>query len=177
MTSVPTRLLETIRSRCQTLLFFHLSDDTMARFTSENLGLGGNDARLVASLAGGSPGTAVELAKQSGEVATQCRDLQERVLSGELNPVIEALTRIKNPREARRAAKLDLTLLIHCLREVLIFKAGRPPCLATPAFVERMAKFDEDELSDRLEKLLDHEHFIDLNANVGLVVENALLHL
>jgi hypothetical protein len=51
------------------------------------------------------------------------------------------------------------------------------PTLATREFVERMSRLDDDDLLDRIEVLLDHERAIDLNANVPLAVEDALLRL
>ena len=51
------------------------------------------------------------------------------------------------------------------------------PVLASPDFVAKLSSLDEDDLIDRLETLIDHERMIDLNANVGLTVEDALLRL
>ena len=42
---------------------------------------------------------------------------------------------------------------------------------------EKLSKLDEDDLLDRLETLIDHERMIDLNANVSLTVEDALLRM
>ncbi len=56
-------------------------------------------------------------------------------------------------------------------------RSGGKPSLASPEFVEKLAKLDEDDLLDRIETLIDHERMIDLNANVALTVEDALLRL
>ncbi|HEV3027566.1 MAG TPA: hypothetical protein VG457_08345, partial [Planctomycetota bacterium] len=68
-------------------------------------------------------------------------------------------------------------LLAHSLREVLRSRSGAKPSLASPEFVEKMGKLDDDEILDRIETLIDHERKIDLNANVALTVEDALLRL
>ncbi len=177
VTSVPDRLLGTIRSRCHAVLFCPLTEEEMEAYARGNLGLDEPAAGAVAVLSGGSVGAARTLAPEIGEVVAAARDLQARVLSGELNPVGEALGRIRDTEQARRAARRNLSLLAACLREVLRSKHGKAPRLATPAFVDRYGRLDEDEILERIETLLDHERMIDLNAGVVLAVEDALLRL
>jgi DNA polymerase-3 subunit delta' len=178
VSSVPERLLPTVRSRCQRVLFFPLSDGEIARYARETLGLGEEEARVLAALADGSVGAARELAGELAEVRARTREIQERVLSGELNPLVEGLSKIRDTEEARRAARRDLGLLARALRDVLEARLrGRPPLLAEPGFAERAAKLDEDEILERIETVLDRARLIDLNANVPLVVEDALLRV
>ncbi len=177
VTSQPGRLLGTIRSRCQTLHFAPLLEDEVAAWARKELGLSEDDARLAALLSEGSPGTSRTLAPELASLRERGRDLQARVLNGEINAVIEALTKIKNTEEQRASARQGLRLIAQALREVLLARGGRRPVLATKEFLERMAGLDEDDLADRLESLVDHERLIDLNANVPLVVEDACLRL
>ena len=177
VTSVADRLLGTIRSRCQVVHFAPLPDEELARDARERLMLGGDEASAAALLAEGSIGSLITLAPEIGELRAAAKDLQSRVLSGELNAVIEALGKIRDTEQARAAAKRKMRLLAHSLREVLRARSGLKPCLATPEFVEKLSKLDEDDLLDRMETLIDHERMIDLNANVGLTVEDALLRL
>jgi DNA polymerase-3 subunit delta' len=177
VTAVADRLLGTIRSRCQVVHFAPLPDEDLARFGRERLLLGGDDALAAALLAEGSIGSLITLAPEIGELRATAKDLQSRVLSGELNAVIESLGKIRDTEQARLAAKRKLRLLAHSLREVLRARTGTKPVLASPEFMDRLAKLDEDDLLDRLETLIDHERMIDLNANVGLTVEDALLRL
>src|SRR5205814_10378618 len=111
------------------------------------------------------------------ELRAAAEDLQSRVLSGELNAVIESLGKIRDTEQARLAAKRKLRLLAHSFREVLRARTGSKPVLASADFVAKLSKLDEDDLLDRLEILIDHERMIDLNATVGLTVEDALLRL
>jgi hypothetical protein len=157
--------------------FAPLPDEELVRYAKEQLKLQGDDASSAALLAEGSIGSLISLAPEIGELRTTAKDLQSRVLSGELNAVIEALGKIRDTAQARQAAKRKLRLLAHSLREVLRARSGLKPCLASAEFVEKLSKFDEDDLLDRLETLIDHERMIDLNANVGLTVEDALLRL
>ena len=174
---VPDRLLGTIRSRCQTVHFAPLPDDDIAAYARTKLGLSDENGRALAALAEGSLGAALLGASGIEEIKTAARDLQTRALSGELNPLIEALGRIRDTEEARKRAKRDMRLLALSLREALRARSGAPLALATPEFVEKLKRLDEDALTDRLQTLLDHERMIDLNANVGLTVEDALLRM
>lgn len=177
VTHLPQRLIATIRSRCQAILFSPLPEETLGRYAREILGLGESEARAVAALADGSIGAATGLAKDIKGILALSRELQERVLSGEFNPLIESLTRIRDTEEARRAARRRLGILAACLRETLHAPAGRPPCLCTPDFFERMSGLDPDDLIERIETVLDHQGLIDLNVNVALAVEDALLRI
>jgi DNA polymerase III delta prime subunit len=177
VTHLPDLLLETIRSRCQTIHFAPMSDDALADYARTTLHLGDEEARVVALLSEGSIGAATAMVEEIGEIRSAARDLQTRVLSGELNSLIEALGKIKDTDTARRAAKRDLRLLVHVLRETLRARSGSTPCLATAEFISKHSKIDEDGLIERMETLLDHERMIDLYANVGLAVEDALLRL
>jgi len=177
VTAVADRLLGTIRSRCQVIHFAPLPDEDLVKYARERLMLGGDEASAAALLAEGSIGSLITLAPEIGELRTTAKDLQSRVLSGELNAVIESLGKIRDTEQARLAAKRKLRLLAHSLREVLRARSGVKPCLASTEFVEKLSKLDEDDLLDRLETLIDHERMIDLNANVGLTVEDALLRL
>jgi len=177
VTHLPDLLLETIRSRCQTVHFAPMSDEDLGCYARTSLHLGDEDARVVALLSEGSIGAATAMVEEIGGIRAAARDLQTRVLSGDLNSLIESLGKIKDTKEARRAAKRDLRLLAHVLRETLRTRSGSTPCLATAEFISRHSKIDEDGLIERMEALLDHERMIDLYANVGLTVEDALLHL
>ena len=177
VTHVPERLLGTLRSRCQTILFFPLRDEEIAEMAHRKLGLDEERARVASLLAGGSVGRALDLAKSLDETIAAARELQERVVSGELNALVEAIGKIRDTEDARARARRDLLLVAQSLREVLRSRTGVAPCLATPAFVQAFRALDEDELAGRIETLLDRIRMIDLNANVGLAVEDALLRM
>ena len=177
VSGVPHRLISTIRSRCQTVYFSPLSEEETARYAADRLGLDLEPARAVAVLSGGSVGRASAMGAEIQELLASARELQEHVLRGELNPIVEALGKIRDTDKARRTAKRHLSLLTECLRDSLKARSGARPAVASPAFVERMSELDEDGLLDRIESLIDHERLIDLNANVGLTVEDALLRI
>jgi len=177
VSAVPDRLLGTIRSRCQTIHFAPLPDPDLVRHAETQLMLGGPDAAAAALLAEGSIGRLNDLAPAIDELRATARDLQARVLSGELNAIIEALGKIRDTEQARLDAKRKLRLLTHSLRDVLRSRHGTPAVLASPDFVAKLAGRDDDEILDRIDVLIDHERVIDLNANVSLAVEDALLRM
>jgi len=177
VSSVPDRLLGTIRSRCQTIHFAPLPEAELLRYAREKHLLGGEDAPAAALLGEGSFAALAELAPNIGELRAAAHDLQSRVLSGELNAIIESLGKIRDTEQARLEAKRKFRLLSHSLRDVLLARSGGTPCLASPDFVQKLSRLDDDELLDRIETLIDHERMIDLNANVGLTVEDALLRI
>ncbi len=174
---VPDRLLATIRSRCQIVHFAPLSDADLERYARQTLKLSEENAKILSLLAEGSIGAAATLAPDLDALRATARDLQTRVLSGELNAIIEALGKIRDTEQAREAPPRNQRHHAHGIREALRARSGTPPRLASPEFVEKLSKLDEDDLLDRLENLIDHERMIDLNANVGLTVEDALLRL
>ncbi len=170
VTAVADRLLGTIRSRCQTIHFAPLPDEALRDHAVRNLMLAAGDAAAAALLAEGSIAALIEIGPKVGELLAAAKELQSRVLSGELNAVIEALGKIRDTEQARLEAKRKFRLLAHSLRDVLRARSGSAPLLASPEFVEKMARLDEDDLLDRIETLIDHERMIDLNANVALAV-------
>jgi DNA polymerase III subunit delta' len=178
VTSVPDKLLATIRSRCQTMFFHPLADAEIEGLARTKHRLDGDRARVAVLLANGSIGALAGLAEGLDELIAAARDLQERAVSGELNALIEALGKIKDNEAQRARAKRDLGLVAQALREVLRSRSGGPkPVLASPKFAEKMAKLDDDAILERIETLIDHGRMIDLNANVGLAVEDALLRV
>lgn len=177
VTHVPDKMLGTIRSRCQTLFFHPLADAEIEKLARGKHRLDEDRAKIATLLAGGSIGALSGLVETLDEIIAAARDLQERAASGELNKLIEALGKIKDTEEQRARAKRDMALVAQALREVLRARSGYKPVLATPAFIAKMAKVDEDGLLERIETLVDHARMIDLNANVGLTVEDAFLRV
>ncbi|HEX7899214.1 MAG TPA: AAA family ATPase [Planctomycetota bacterium] len=177
VTHVPDKLLGTIRSRCQTLFFHPLADAEIEGIARSKHRLDGDRAKIATLLARGSIGALSGLIDTLDEIISAARDLQERSVTGELNKLIEALGKIKDNEEARARAKRDLGLVAQALREVLLARTGYKPVLATPTFLQKLSKLDEDAILERIETLIDHARMIDLNANVGLCVEDALLRV
>ncbi len=175
----PALLLPTILSRCHTVLFAPLNDKELAA-TMKPLGLDAGTAAWIAALSGGSPGRAKELAGRAADVAALATEVLGALASGELNPVIEHLGKIRDTSEARERGRDILRLAILALREALRAReTGRTPDLRLlPApLAKRLEALDGEDLADRIRIALDRVSAIDRNANVGLAVEDALLRV
>ena len=177
VTHVPDRLLGTIRSRCHAIRFMALDDDTLTRFAGERLGVGVREARALAALSEGAPGTATTLAPKINELLDEAKQLQEQILERDLNAVVEEITKIRDTGSARRTARQKLSLLALCLREGLMAGTDHEPVLAIRPFLDYIGSLDPDDLLERIETVIDHSAQIDLHANIGLVVEDALLRI
>jgi len=172
-------LLETIRSRCHSVVFSPLSDAEM-RSIVDPLKLDKVTAEWVTALAAGAPGRAKRLAEDAEELKGRAKELYDNLAAGTLNPVIERLTRIRDTEESRRQAREVIDLAILALREELRSRemSTQPrPALLPEALRPRLASLDSEDLADKIRELLDHLRWIDMNANVGLAVENALLRI
>lgn len=167
VTAAPAMILPTIRSRCQTILFFALKEEEVLRLLQADT----PESRLAAALSGGSAGRAIELMEEFREGGEESSGLVQKILAGDLNPIIEGLMRIRDTGKARRRGRRILEIVAWALRDALRAKAGLPT-KGRPAWTQEV-----DELAARMEILLDHESMIDRNVNVSLAVEDALLRI
>lgn len=175
----PDDLAETIRSRCHKIVFSALDDAEMRRFI-EPFKLDRATAEWVLALAAGSPGRAKRLAEDAEEMKGRATELYDNLAAGTLNPIIQRLTGVRDTEESRRQAREVIDLAILALREEL-----RSRELSVPPRAEllpeklrpRLQALESEDLADRIRELLDHHRWIDMNANVGLAVENALLRI
>ncbi|MBI2899303.1 MAG: DNA polymerase III subunit delta' [Planctomycetes bacterium] len=170
VTSSPASLLPTIRSRCQTVFFFALEEAEVLRVLKDD----GPEARLAAALSDGSPGRAAELREDLREWGPESAEILSRVAEGDLNAIVEGLTRIRDASKSRSRAHRILRLVATALREAFRARAGAPVA-ARLAPAGWAGGLDLDALAERLDALLDHAPMIDRNASVPLVVEDALL--
>jgi len=157
VTAAPAGLLPTIRSRCQTLLFFPVPDAAVRDHARARGPIEPGDLELVAALAGGSLARADAVLADLETERARVAQLFGALESGRLAEVVEKIDRAE--------ARAVFALLAAALRDRL---AGRDTALArrVPPGVDALRALDET---------LRHEIFLGLNAHVGLTVENALL--
>jgi DNA polymerase III delta prime subunit len=158
VTSEPLSLLATTVSRCARIVFDGVPPADLARFLGETQGASPSEARLVAGLAEGSVGRALELlALDFAEHRAQLEKLLGAIADGDLRRALAfAGRRFAPPRASagsgaprersrdreRREARLLLDLLALGLRDVVL--AGAAPDVApasglAPDVVRRLA--------------------------------------
>lgn len=123
VTASPQALLPTIRSRCQTLRFGPLPQAALVAHLQERVGLTPEDARLRASLAGGSLGAA--LAFESDEFRKLRDELLTILERAERFSVLERMEAADGLADHDDLA-LVLTALRSLLRDALALRAGAP---------------------------------------------------
>jgi DNA polymerase-3 subunit delta' len=153
VSSSPTRLAQTIRSRCQTLRFGPLPRATVAAVLREQLGLGADEARLRAALAGGSVGTALAF---ESDAYRQLRDTLVSLLES-----LDGLDTLGRMRAAQELEQSDspaalLTTLRSLLRDVAAARAGAGPAALVNADVApRLAALGAGPLGARAAELAE----------------------
>jgi DNA polymerase-3 subunit delta' len=156
-TAAPAGLAPTIRSRCQTLLFFPVPEAELREWVRAKHGLEGEDLDLVAALAAGSLARADSACRSLDAEKARLDRLSQALSGGDVARLVEKVERAE--------ARAILELLAAALRDRL---AGRESALArlVPPGVDALRGLDE---------VLRHEIQLGLNAHPGLTLENALL--
>jgi DNA polymerase-3 subunit delta' len=124
VTASPRALLPTIRSRCQVLRFGPLPAAILEKHLQERHGLTADEARLRASLSGGSLGAAVAFE------ADGYRAVRDLLIAGFSRlPALGPLERMDFAQKLDEAddPMLVMTALRSILRDVAALRAGSPP--------------------------------------------------
>ena len=152
VSAAPLGLRQTIRSRCQIVRFGPLTRAAVAARLAER-GVGEEEARKQAALAGGSLGAALTFEAESyGRMREGLVDLLERAES--LDPV--GRMRAAEALEEAEDATLLLTTLRSLLRDLLALRAGASGgALVHPGLAERLAPLARGPLGARAGALAD----------------------
>lgn len=149
----PGQLLPTIVSRCHVVLFYPLTDEEL-RMALADLKLSDEDFLLLRDLCGGSPGMARRLAEDLPALKADVDFILTSVRSGSFSALVDSVSKAREPRER---ARFVLSVLLAEQRRALL----RGDAAA----------------ADRIEAILQSRTYIDMNANVGLAIEEALLRV
>jgi DNA polymerase-3 subunit delta' len=153
VSSAVSGLRSTIRSRCQRLRFGPLPRAVIAASLSRERGLGADDARLLAALAGGS--LAAALSREAGG-EERLRDELLRLL--EAVPGQDAFARLEAAESLEQAedpAEL-LSVLRSLLRDLAALRAGASPAaLLNPDVASRLQALADGPLGERAIGLAD----------------------
>ncbi|WP_419897028.1 DNA polymerase III subunit delta' [Roseomonas sp. USHLN139] len=160
-TAAPDRLLPTIRSRCRRIDLFPLAEPLMQRLLAEWLPELPEESRaLLARIAGGAPGRALQLAEGDG-VALQQR--VERFLATLPRPDPRGLHELADALAAKRDGSAFVTFM-ELLRGALgdaIRSAGRGG--PAPDFIRARPLADWAALWDTLGRLADETELLNLD--------------
>jgi len=123
VSAAPQGLLPTIRSRCQTLRLGPLPASAVASYLREQAGLGPEEARLRASLAGGSLGAALAF---ESDAYRRLREELLGLLEGLAGGAKGALDRMEAAERLEQSEDLTLALtaLRSLLRDLVALRAG-----------------------------------------------------
>ena len=174
-------LLPTIRSRCQVVELRPVARAVTASLL-EATGVGADEAKTLAGLAGGRPGWAVRAARD-GDVVTQQHAAVERALAwigaSGYDRLVTALRVGDGFTKGREEVFADLETVLGLWRDALLLHAGQPDFVTYRAGVETLGQWVPGwELADIHQALCSVQTGIaDLESNVRprLALENMVL--
>ncbi|MFX4262896.1 DNA polymerase III subunit delta' [Pelotomaculum propionicicum] len=176
----PQLLLPTILSRCQAIYFKGMAASEIIHGLVTLKGISGEEARLYASLAGGSMGRALSYA--SGSLLSD-RD-EANALAGALRQCgpLEAVEMAEKASESKPRALFTLDTLACWYRDLMVCReAGDAGCLYNTDRVDSIKKeagqYDTARILEIIEEIESTRRKIEVNANTRLALETLFLHL
>jgi DNA polymerase-3 subunit delta' len=153
VTASPQALLPTIRSRCQTLRFGPLPQSVLIAHLRDRVGLAPEDARLRASLAGGSLGAALALeSDEFRKLRDELLAILERAASFSVLERMEAAEALAEHTDLA----LVLTALRSLLRDAAALRAGAPAqSLLNADVADRLAAVARGPIGERAALVAD----------------------
>jgi len=182
VTDQPQSLLDTIRSRCQTIRFGALERATVVRILRDTLDDAPTDEELeVASAFGeGSVGRAREVIE--GGVLAERRDLFERLAGLRRTQTVTLLEQAERLGKDRKSLEIRLDLLKVLLRDMMLVQLDVDPSRLVNADIEGRlrevaSQFDVEGLVWRIDAVRTAQDLLSRNVNATMVVENLLTEL
>ena len=177
LTSNPDAVLPTIRSRCQTLTFQNLAEESVMRIL-EGQGIDHESARLAASLAGGNPGRAVCLCTDGA--LNGRRELVEQVLSLRGDDISQLFSRSERLAADKETLPELLDLLVSFLRDLLHLQSGSSD-LANKD-LEELARQESvlrppQRVMEMIEHVIEARKALQRNVNARLATDLLLIRL
>ena len=177
VSSAPDRLLVTILSRCQRVLFAPLDRATVAAILVER-GIDAGRARQAAALSGGSAARALSLAAE-GELErrrSRARALAQAAASQKFKAAVDAAAELA---QAKDEIIPTLDLLLQWYRDAAALAAGLPaadlPSGDDPGLADEAASGSIAELSRRAGAVLEAQTALIAYANAQLALERMMI--
>jgi len=120
LTTAPFKVLPTMRSRCQRVMFQPLSAELIVELLREKQGGEGGELKLIASLAGGSIGKAIQWMERG--VLKERKKLLDKINYLNRGYITEILDLAESLGEDKETLMENLDLLRLWFRDLLIFK-------------------------------------------------------
>ncbi len=180
-TSNKDRLLPTITSRCQLVRFSYLSDDEIAKALVDRYGLSEARARLVARLANGSFGKAIELLDVTVEdKRIRPIDFLATIASGKIVKLLFEIEKIVTDYE-RSEIENFLQVILTWFRDALMVKVGMVDKVININMLERLKKFvanyGEFEYQNAISLVEKAIEQVEKNVQLNLILINLSLEL
>ncbi|RNC70082.1 MAG: DNA polymerase III subunit delta' [Desulfuromonadales bacterium] len=169
-------VLQTVRSRCQLLRFAPLPEQVIENHLI-TIGQDPAAARLAASLAGGSLGTALE---EGDEGAAGRVDLLELLRTISLNYVAPLFTAAEDMAADREQAMEKLNVLATLLRDLLLIQGGSNDVVnrdLLPRLEETAASQTQEKTLERIGHVMEARRALSRNANPRLTLDLLLMRL
>lgn len=181
ITSRPYALLETIRSRCQTLVFAPLTPEELEAFLKSHFTRPVDEIKLLARLARGSIGRALEI--DLGEYRDKRRIMLEMVsaLTGSRDGVrLMSAAEYLGRKLDREGFEKHIEVLLVLLKDLIYIKAGQSPeSLTNRDITEQLERAGETATLEQVIELVDSIEQVmrglSRNINRQLALESALI--
>jgi DNA polymerase-3 subunit delta' len=173
LTEAPSMLPPTLLSRCVIIRFFPIPEEMIIKELQERSGFDRFLSELCGKLSGGSIGNALKLAEV--DLAGLLEKLQEVIIEKDFGRFINWTKSQKN--FTREDAKLVIEIILLILREIIRASSLRDyrSGLLKERLWQKYKRYPLEELIRMMEKCMDLKHFIDLNVNINIAMEEALL--
>ena len=180
LTTAPFQVLPTIRSRCQRVMFQPLSAELIVEVLREKQGGESGKLKLIASLAGGSIGKAIQWMERG--VLKERKKLLEKINHLNKGYVTEILDLAESLGEDKETLIENLDLLRLWFRDLLIFKETAQP----KHLINRDLKSDVSKIAyrsslpalfEKVQTLNEAQLALQGNVNPRIAMETMLLKL
>jgi DNA polymerase-3 subunit delta' len=177
ITANPDGVLPTVLSRCQRLHFSALSESAIETILRDR-GRAPEAACIIASLAGGSMGKAIEIGEEAA--LTERKGFLEKIgalAPGEITPLFAMAEELAGDKE--NVLEL-LGLLTAFLRDALLMRCGDSRVVNTdllPLVEQEAAQFSGNEIMERIGHVSECRAAITGNVNTRLALEVLLMRL
>lgn len=180
LSSRPDQLLQTIRSRCQTLPFHHLPHRVLKKALADHLRIDEKDAHLLAALSQGSFRTA--LGKDRELFIEERPRLIKSLTSLKKHSVMPALRFAQELTDAKETTPQILEIFQEFFRDLLLLHHGRPVDEIANIDLIEVARAHAGRLSvrqilDRIKAIQDCMYHLKRNLNRQLTLEVLVLAL